>query len=100
MSEELKLLKAMCGALGLEVKRDVMVTLGTFKRKISFPVFGVNPFPEWEESKFVGNGEYVEVKREVIYTVTPIALDLSSLSTPARTINTDAIITGTEKGDL
>ena len=62
----------MCTALGLEVKRDVIVTEGKRKRKIDFPVFGLDPLPGWEESKFVGNGEYVELKREVVYTVNPI----------------------------
>jgi len=70
MSEELKLLRAMCGALGLEVKREVVVTKGTFKRKLDhIPIFGEKVFPDWEECEFIGSGEYIEVSREVVYTV-------------------------------
>ena len=73
MSEELKLLRAMCTALGLEVKRDVIVTKGAHEKTHDGPaMFGHPLFPEWEDCEFVGNGKYREVKREVVYTVNPI----------------------------
>tara|TARA_R110000803_G_scaffold210685_3_gene283207 strand:- start:5134 stop:5367 length:234 start_codon:yes stop_codon:yes gene_type:complete len=73
MTEELKLLRAMCGALGLEVKREVIVTEGKEKRRFNrTPVFGQKMWPDWDENKWIGNGEYIEVKREVVYTVNPI----------------------------
>jgi len=71
MSEEMKLLTALCNALGFDVERKVEVTKGTSKRTINRNLFfGENPFPEWKEYEFIGNGEYVEVKREVIFKVT------------------------------
>lgn len=71
MSEEMKLLKELCNALGFEVQRKVEVTKGAVKRTISRPVtYGTKPFPGWDSHEFVGNGEYVELKREVIFKLT------------------------------
>ena len=58
MSEELKLLRAMCDALGLEVKREFIVTKVEAVR-----------FPDEREYEYIGDGKHVEVKREVVYTV-------------------------------
>ena len=70
MSEEMKLLKALCDALGFYVERKVEVTKGTHKRTTNRNIFyGQNPFPGWNEYEFIGNGEYVEIKREVIFKV-------------------------------
>lgn len=70
MSEEIKLLKALCDALGFDVERKVEVTKGTLRRTLgNTPYFGQKLFPEWNEYEFIGNGEYVEVKREVIFNL-------------------------------
>lgn len=71
MSEEMKLLKELCSALGFNVDRKVEVTKGIEKRTIRRPMsFGENPFPGWDSHEFIGNGEYVEVKREVSFKLT------------------------------
>lgn len=72
MSEELTLLKAMCEALDLKVERDIKITKGDAPRKMQPHYFGTNPFPEWQSYEFIGDGQYVEVKREIVYKVTKI----------------------------
>ena len=68
MSEEMKLIQALCEALGFEVKRHVEVTKGSYKRTVgSALMFGEILFPDWDHYEFIGNGEYVEVKREATY---------------------------------
>lgn len=72
MTDEMKLLMAMCSALGFEVARTVEVTKGNVIKIKPLPVgFGGNPFPGWKEWEFVGDGKYREVKRETVFKVVP-----------------------------
>ena len=71
MSEEMKLITALCEALGFEVERSVETTKGTHKRTIDRPLgFGENPFPNWDNYEFIGDGEYVEIIRKISFKLT------------------------------
>ena len=71
MSEEMKLITALCEALGFDVERNIEVTKGTIEKTIDRPLgWGQNPFPEWTENEFIGDGKYVEVIRKVSFKLT------------------------------
>ena len=71
MSDEMKLITALCEALGFDVQRTVDVTKGIKVRTHDRPhTFGTRLFSDWAEHEFIGNGQYVEVTREVSYKLT------------------------------
>lgn len=68
MSDEMKLLTALCEALGFEIKLKVERIKGTQEK--AWPehyCFGEKPFPDWQGYEFIGDGKYVEVKCEATY---------------------------------